>query len=144
MKKNIPWGVKFICYIYLANTLFYVLSLLLFYNRIIVFGSPAGFFISWSIRGVFIFVPVYLYFRLKGLKQDAWFTAMYFQSFFIINNLLGILESRGFLHEIVRISGLYNSVSYSASAILISVLNIGLNLLIFGYLFKIKTCFFSR
>lgn len=137
-----PLGVNLICYVYLLNTIFYILSLILFYNRIFILGQEASKGISLIVKLMFILIPTYLFFRLKRLKKDAWFLSIYFHIYFIINNSLVFLEESGYAHPFVRIAGLYSSLTYSISAKLVLSLNIVINLLILAYLLERKNYFF--
>ena len=92
MNSFIPLGIRLLCLVYLLNTILFVLSILLFYSRIIFFGNEAGGVVSWLVRLIFIVIPVYLYFRLGQLKRDAWVVALCFHAFFLINNISGYLE----------------------------------------------------
>ena len=107
MKRFLPLGVRLLSSIYLINAILYILSLLLFYNRILVVGQEVNKVIAWVVRLALIAVPIYLFFRLKYLKKDAWVLAIYFHLFFIINNSLAILEQSGFLNSLIRITGQY-------------------------------------
>ncbi|MCM8795387.1 MAG: hypothetical protein NC928_01665 [Candidatus Omnitrophica bacterium] len=144
MKKDLPPGVKLISYIYLVNLILYFLSLILFYQRILILGKELGIWFTWIIRLIFIFIPLYLYFRLRRLKKDAWFLAVYFHTFFLANNALSLFEYYGYLHPLVKVTGIYTSSSYSLLQTFILFLNTLFNLLILGYLIRIKRYFYTQ
>ncbi len=141
MKQTLPTGIKLVSYIYLVNAVFYIFSLVLFYNTIVILGSEAGKLASTLVRFIFILVPLYLYLRLKKLKPDAWFLAVYFQVFFIINSALTLLEHNGYFHAIIRIAGRYSLVVYSRSEISVLFLSTILNALILLYLLRNRKLF---
>lgn len=136
MKQATPWGIRLLCYVYLANALLYLISLVLFYNRIFILGQEANRIISWAIRLIFIFIPLYLYYRLGRLKKDAWFLAIYFHIFFVINNSLAFLEYKGYAYSLVHIAGAYAPLTYSPKQLFALALNTLVNIFILGYLFK--------
>jgi len=136
-------GIKRLCYIYFVNVALYLLSLALFENRILILGKEAGILLTWIIRFGLIFIPLYLGFRLRILKKDAWFLALFFHVYFIINNVSSFLESMGFGHTLVRIVGLYGLLVYSPAQLFVILLNTMLNIFILTYLFRKKIVFFS-
>lgn len=142
MKRFTPLGIRLLSYIYLVNIILYILSLVLFYHRIIILGIEANREISFIVRLIFVFIPTYLVFGLKRLKKDAWFLAIYFHTFFILNNSLTFLENNGYIHSLIRITGKYGSVIYSPPEKLVLTLNTILNLIILGYLFKKRIFFY--
>lgn len=136
MKEDAPGGIRLLCYLYLANAVFYLISLVLFYSRIFILGQEANGVISWAVRLMLLFIPIYLYYRLGQLKKDAWFLAIYFHIFFVINNSLAFLEYKGYAYSLVHIAGGYASVTYSPKQLLALALNTLVNIFILGYLFK--------
>lgn len=142
MKKLAPLGIKLLCYTYRVNVLFFLLSLLLFYNRIFILGKKANIWISWIIRLILFFLPVCLSFHLRQLKKVAWILALSLHTFFIINNVSLFLEYYGHTHSFFRITGIYSSIFYSPSQVIIIALNIAANLFITGYLFRKKRYFY--
>jgi hypothetical protein len=72
----------------------------------------------------------------------AWILALGLHTFFIINNVLLFLEYYGHMHSFLRITGIYSSIFYSPSQILIIALNTVANLFITGYLFRKKRYFY--
>jgi len=141
MKKDPPLGIKLLSYIYLVNAVLYSMSLVLFYNRILIFGQEANKVISWLIRLALVFIPVYLYIGLRRLKRNAWLLAVYYHIFFFINNGLAFAEYNGYLHPLVNITGFYRYIIYSPSQIFILTLNSIVNLFILGYLLKNRVYF---
>ena len=141
MRISIPLGIKLICLVYIANTALFVISLILFYSRILIFGNEAGAGFSYVIKFFFIFVPLFLYFRLPQLRKDAWVVAILFHIFFLVNNASNYLEYMGYSYSIVHITGLYGSEIYSPAQALIFTLSAIINLLILGYLYKRRHIF---
>jgi hypothetical protein len=144
MKKTPPLGISLLCSIYIVNVAFFLLSLLLFYNRVLILGKEAGSLVSEIIKLTLIFVPLYLFFSLKHLKKNAWLLALCFHAVFIINNCSAFLEYKGYTHSLFRIAGIYSSTIYSPSEILLVGLHTLINLYIALYLFSIKGVFFAQ
>lgn len=144
MKKPLPLGIKLLCYIYRVNVVLFFLSLLIFYNRILILGQEAGSWASGIIKLGLIFVPAYLSFGLKQLKKAAWALAISFHIFFIVNNILAFLEYEGYTHSLFRIAGIYSSTIYSPSEILVIGLHTLVNLYILFYLFIIRKVYFIQ
>jgi len=142
MKKLLPLGVRLLCYIYLVNVVLYGLSLIIVYNRILILGQDANEWVSWLVRSAFIFIPAYLFFRFSHLKKDAWFLAMYFHIFFLVNNSSALLEHDGYMHSLVRIIGIYGSTLYTPPEILLLQLNVLINLFILSYLYERRAYFY--
>ncbi len=95
MKRQIPSGIELLCYMYFVNVILYLLSLMLFENRILVLGKDAGLLAAWSVRFLLIFIPFFTALRLRKLKKEGWILALIFHVYFIINNCASFLESRG-------------------------------------------------
>lgn len=144
MRKDVPLGIRLIRYIYLVNVILYILSLVIFLNRIFILGRQANKGESLVIRLALICMPLYLYFRLRNLKKDAWVLAIYFHIFFLINNSLGFLEFGGYVHSLIRISGVYSSIVYSPTRLFVLALNTIVNLFILGYLFRKRAYFYTE
>jgi len=142
MKKETPQGIELLCYIYILNVVFFIASLLLFENRVLLLGRPANTVLSWFIKAGFAAIPVYLTFRLIALKKDGLIAAILFHICFVINNVTSFLESLGMGHTLVRVTGLYGSAVYSPSQIFVIFLNTLLNLFILFYLFSKKRYYF--
>jgi hypothetical protein len=143
-KQSAPLGVKLICYIYLIEVVLYMLSLAFFLNRIVILGREANVWLSGAVRLVYVFIPFYLFFRLKRLKKDAWILAVCFQVFFLLNNSLALLEYFGCGYSLVRISGIYDPFAYTAAQVFISILNILIMLAILIYLFERRYVFLKK
>jgi len=79
---------------------------------------------------------------LGRLKKDAWFLAMYFHIFFLINNSSALLEHNGYAHSLVRITGIYGLILYTPLQIFLLDLNVLINLFILGYLYERRTYFY--
>lgn len=133
-----------LCYIYRVNVAFFLLSSFLFYNRIFILGKKANIWMSWIIRSILIFLPVYLSFHLRQLKKVAWILALSLHAFFIINNSLLLLEYFGYIRSFLRITGFYSLVSYSPLQMFVIALNASINIFIIGYLIKRKTYFYTE
>jgi hypothetical protein len=114
----------------------------LVYNRIFILGWEANQWVSWFVRSTFIFIPVYLFFRLGSLKKDAWLLAVYFHIFFLINNSSVLLEYDGYARSLVRIIGIYGSILYTPQQIFLLNLNILINLFILAYLYERRAYFY--
>lgn len=141
MKRFLPLGVRLLSSIYLINAILYILSLVLIYNRILILGQDTNKWITWLVRLAFIFIPVYLSLRLRRLKKDAWYLAMYFHIFFLVNNSSALLEHNGYTHSLIRIIGIYGSTLYTPPQIFLLHFNILINLFILGYLYARKGYF---
>ena len=143
MKNTRPLGIELLCYIYLVNVALYLVSQALFDNRIFILGKEANIYIAVLVRLLLILIPVYLAFRLKGLRKDAFFVALLFHLYFIINNCLSFLEHKGYAYALVRITGVYGSTIYSPRQIFVLALSIALNIFILGYILKVREYFFA-
>ncbi len=141
MSRFTPLGIKLVCWVYIVNTALFIFSLILFYSRIIIFGNETSAVLSSFLRFAFIFIPLYLYFRLRQLKKDAWFLAIFFHTFFLINNISGYLEYKGYVYSIIHITGLYGSGIYSSAQVWIFGLSTLANLFILGYIYKKRRIF---
>lgn len=139
-----PLGIKLLCYIYRVNVVLFILSLLLFYNRILILGQEVNIWLSGMLKLVLIFVPAYLSFKLKQLKKDAWVMAICFHALFIINNMLAFLEYGGHINSLFRITGIYSSTIYSPSEIFVIGLHNLINLSIIWYLFIKRKMYFLK
>ena len=144
MKKEIPQGIELLFYIYLLNTVLYIISLALFENRILILGNEANYFLAWLVRLCLIVIPLYIAFRLMSLRKDAFFAAVLFHSYFLINNLSSFLESMHCGQTLVRITGLYGLAIYSPQQIFVIFLNSLLNILILIYLIYKREYFFKK
>jgi hypothetical protein len=142
MERKAPGGIEVLTYIYAVNLCFYLLSLVLFYNNILIAGHGADGILSNLTRFILIAIPVYLFFRLRRLKVDAWFLAVYFHLFFLLNSCLLFLENMGFTHAFIRIVGIYSPSGYSPAQVFALALGTQLNLVIFIYLLKVRRFFF--
>lgn len=127
---------------YFVNVVLYLLSLLLFENRILILGRDAGLLTAWLVRFLLVFIPVFIALRLRKLNKEGWILALIFHLYFIINNCASFLESRGIAHSLVRITGAYGSLIYSPTQLLAIFLNSLLNILILQYILKKKKAFF--
>ena len=137
----VPLGVKLISYIYLVNALLLFLSQVLFLNRILILGQEASAWVAMSVRIALFVVPVYLYFRLRRLKKEAWVIAIGFHIFFILNNSLGFLEVNDIVNSLVKISGVNSYTIASSYDEVILVFNVLVNFLMLGYLLNRKSYF---
>lgn len=136
-----PLGIRLLCFAYMVNMILFILSLILFYSRIIILGNEAGGAMSSLVRFVFAVIPLYLYFRLGQLKKDAWFLAIGFHTFFLINNISGYLEYQGYAPSIIHITGLYGSAIYSPAQMVVSAINTLINLFVLVYIWKKRHLF---
>jgi hypothetical protein len=143
MYGTIPFGVKLVCSVYIVNTVLFILSLVLFNSRILVFGNETGEALSSFVRFMLVFVPVYLYFRMSKLKKDSLFLAIGFHAFFLVNTASSYLEYMGYFYSIIHITGLYGSDLLSSTQMLVSSLSAIVNLIILGYLYKRRDIFAS-
>jgi|GEM_PF-4540317 hypothetical protein len=138
MKKIIvPFGIKTICSIYIFNAVLYSLLLIFFHNNIYILGKKVPPALSLFSQSLLVLIPVYLFFVLKKLRIEAWFIAVFFQCFFLANNLLQYLEHEGFGFSLIRTAGLNeNAALLTPMQIWVLVLNSALNLAILLYLLK--------
>ena len=144
MKKIAPNGLRIVCFVYLINAVLYLVSLLLFYNRILVWGKEASFSFGWVVRLAYLAVPAYLFFGLKSVRKEAWFLAIGYHTYFIVNYLFELWEQSGFLHALIRISAPYSSSVYLVPQTIILLLFALVNLLMLLYLMQIKPYFTFR
>lgn len=144
MRKFAPLGIKVLSYIYLVNTILFLLSESVFYSRVIILGKEANALMSFLARAGFTLIPLYLYLRLKRLKKDAWFLAVAFHGFFLFNNGIGFLELKGFANALVRFAGVHDIAFYSAFQIVVIVLNTLLNFFILIYLLSRRPYFLFK
>ena len=141
MKKFTPFGVTLLCNVYLINAAFYFLSLVLFQNRIIIYGWEVHAGIAWCVRSALLGIPVYLFFALRQMKFGPWVLAVSFHAFFVINFMLSMLENEGYLHALLRITGPYSPVVYSKAQLFVFTLGALVNVLILSYLVQRKPYF---
>lgn len=141
MKKTAPLGIKLLSYVYLVNAFLYTLSILLFRNQIIVFGTQAHFSLAWFVRALFLFLPVYLAYDLRRLKKRAWIIALGFHVFLIVNGITIFLECANKLPSLLRITGFFEPPFYTPSQIIILWLNSVINVMILGYLYEERNSF---
>lgn len=144
MRKPTPLGIKLLSYVYLVNVLLYSLSILLFNNRILVVGSQANLYVSWIIRIFFLLLPIYLAYELRRLKKRAWFTAIAFHLFLIVNGITIFLECANKMPSLLRITGVFEPAFYTPSQIIILWLNSVINVMILGYLYEERDLFFTH
>ena len=141
MKGATPLGIKLVCSVYIVNTVLFVLSLFMFYSRIFILGNEIGPALSSLVRFVLVFIPMYLYFRLAQLKKDAFFLAIIFHLFFLINAVTNYLEYLGCSYSIIHITGLYGSDIFSSTQMLVLCASAVVNLCILGYLYNKRNIF---
>jgi len=141
MERDIPLGIKLVCWVYVVNIFLFILSLALFMTRILVLGAEAGPLLSLAVRLWFVCIPAYLWWGLRELKKSAFFLGVFFHIFFLINNLSGYLEYKGLAYSIIHISGYYGSSVYSPAQLFVFALNTLLNIALLVYLFKQRRIF---
>ena len=134
IRQEVPLGLRLICYMYVTNVVLYVVSLALFYNRVIIVGNDAGLWLARFVRLLFIFVPIYLYWGLKELKRVGWRVAIFFHVFFILNNASGFLEYYGYGFQGIHFTGNYGAALYTPTQVFTLALNSLVNLIILEYL----------
>jgi hypothetical protein len=143
MRKSAPLGIKLLSYVYLVNVLLYTLSILLFANRILVFGFLANPLLAWGVRFLFLFLPLYLAYDLRRLKKVAWIIAIGFHVFLIVNGITIFLECANKSPSLLRITGLFEPSFYTPSQIIVLWLNSVINVMILGYLYEERERFFT-
>jgi hypothetical protein len=143
MRKPAPLGIKLLSYVYLVNVLLYSLSILLFANRILVFGSLANPFLAWCVRILFLLLPLYLAYDLRRLKKAAWITAIAFHVFLIANGITIFLECANKVPSLLRITGVFEPAFYTPSQIIVLWLNSVINVMILGYLYEERERFLN-
>ena len=142
MQKIVPLGVKLLSYSYLLSSCLYALSVVLFYNRILVFGHVAERPWSWLLRLVLIVVPIYLCVQLLRLKKDGLIVAVCYHSFFFVNNLITFSENEGFMHAPIHIAGFYGSIALTTKQLLILLLSSLVHVVLICYLHKRRGYFY--
>ena len=132
-------------YIYLLAALFFALSQILFYNRILFFGIEAAALPANVIKIILILIPFYLFLELPRLKPPAFYLAVSFQGFFIINALLMLTEKYlSFGYPVLRVSGIFGTQGYSFRQAVVICLNIALNFAIIMYIINQRKLFFLK
>lgn len=94
--KRLPRGISVLHVFYFLNaSLFFLASLVFFeYLDIITLGKTSHPVLDSAIRLLLVITPLYIAFGLLHLKKDAYFLAIAYQLFFIINGVLTILHFR--------------------------------------------------
>lgn len=132
-------------YIYLLAALFFAAAQILFYNRILFFGVEAMPLPAKVIKIALIFIPACLFIELPRLKPRAFYLAVFFHSFFIINALLMIAEKYlSFGCPVLRVVGMFGSLEYSFKQIAVICLNIILNFAMLMYILNRKKLFLLK
>ncbi|MBP7216622.1 MAG: hypothetical protein KBA46_04985 [Candidatus Omnitrophica bacterium] len=141
MKKKAPPGVAVIRSIYLLNIIGYIFSVLLFYNRIYIWGALVDRWLAWCVRFALISLFLVIYMRLPRLKKDAWLVAIGINSFFVINYVLIMFEHNGFLHSLLMITGKDGLWAFSFSQLVLLFLHAVVNLGMLVYLIRQRSLF---
>lgn len=80
--------MKLFSVFYLFLACFYILSLSLFSTRLVIFSITMGEVISLIIHCIFIFFLLVLYILAKRRKRIAFWLALVFHTFFLVNCLV--------------------------------------------------------
>ncbi len=131
-------------YIYLASAILFIASQFIFHSRILSFGAEIRGAIAAVIKFSLILIPLYLYFNLGLRKKSAFYLALFFHSFFIVNAFLMALEKYGFWpRPILRVAGVFGPLEYSFKQTAVIFLNFILNFAILSYIIRKKKLFLT-
>ncbi len=132
-------------YIYLLAAIFFAASQILFYSRILYFGVEIEGALAIITKLLLIIIPVYLYFNLPRLKKAAFYLALFFQAFLILNSLLMIMEKYSIgVHPIFRVAGIFGPLEYSAKQMMVILLNFILNFVMLGVIINQRKLFLPK
>lgn len=91
----VPTGVNMLSYFYLLNALFFGCSIIGFYEYIdlVISGRVVVGLERTIIVSFLLFVPLFLFFGMRLLSSFAYYLALVYQSFFLVNGLLILLSA---------------------------------------------------
>lgn len=130
-----PFGIALIRYIYMADSTLYMLSLMIFYNKVMVLGTVISGVWSGVVRILITAMPLSLYFGMARPKPTVLYGALLFHIFFVVNSLLSLFRGKIFLDPIIQMVGMVGPSYVSMREATVLVISIIIGLVILVYLF---------